>query len=65
MHLRKLLNIEKNSKDELLIRENLIKHRRLTKDGKQYWNDIQYIEEDNIKLERNIHSICNQVIWKY
>ncbi|CAF3797858.1 unnamed protein product [Rotaria sordida] len=57
----KLLNIEKRSKKELLIRKNLITHEKPIKEYKKLWNNVKQIEEDNINLEKNIHSLCNKI----
>ncbi|CAF4332202.1 unnamed protein product, partial [Adineta steineri] len=52
----KLLNIEKNSQKELLIRKNLMKHGKSSQQ-----NNIKQIEDDNIKLEKSISSLCNKI----
>ncbi|CAF3360602.1 unnamed protein product [Rotaria sp. Silwood1] len=57
----KLLNIEKRSKKELLIRKNLITHEKPSKEYKKLCNNVKKIEEDNINLEKNIRSLCNKI----
>ena len=62
---RKLLNIEKHSKTELLLRQSLIQDNKPSKDYQQLSNNLQRIEEDNRNLEKTIDSLCNKVIWTY
>lgn len=65
MHFRKLLNIEKRLKNELLIRKDFIAHQNPSKEHKKLLNNIKQIEEDNKKLEKNIDSLRNKVILEY
>ncbi|CAF4215888.1 unnamed protein product [Rotaria socialis] len=57
----KLLNIEKCSKNELLLRQSLIQQEKPPKDYKQVWSHIQYIEADNKNLEKTIDSLCTKI----
>ncbi|CAF4012559.1 unnamed protein product, partial [Rotaria magnacalcarata] len=57
----KLLNIEKCSKNELLLRQSLIQQEKPPKDYKQFWSHIQYIEADNKNVEKTIDSLRTKI----
>lgn len=58
-----MLNIEKCSQKELILRQKLLIQKKFSKkESKILWNNIKQIEENNKNLGKNISSLCNKVI---
>ena len=65
INLRKLLNIEKHSQKELLIRKNLHTNEKSPKECKSLWNNVKLIEDDNTNRKKNIQALRNKVTLRY